>query len=197
MDRGLFKEQELLNKVLALDEDDAFNTLYDEFHNLIWFLAKQVITNDEDIAELEINVFEKIFRNVRKIENPESFKAYVGSIINNEIRGMFKKLKRNKCTILDVEEIDCLANNTTRSDEFDDLIAYLEPFEGVVMINKFVFCMEISQIAKCCNLTELQTRRIIDKSLEKIRNCLDKDGYYVKGIRSSNKKDDQGKNNER
>ncbi len=166
--------------------DEVCNQLYDEFHALIWFVAKGKIDDVETIKDLEMEIYGKIIQNIDKVKDPKKFKNYVGSIINNTIFSYLRNKNKEKIEVLDRDEIEIVAADHVEDDrsiKFEDILQYLDKKERIILSNRIMFQLPFREIGMIIDESEQTVRRRYRSAIAKIRVSLDNDGYYVSALK--------------
>lgn len=65
---------------IAAGNEDVFNALYEATYKMVYLQAQKVL-HDQDAAEtVTQDVFVTVYRNIRKLENPEALRSWIGGI---------------------------------------------------------------------------------------------------------------------
>ncbi len=166
--------------------EDACYKLYEEFHALIWYLARSKINDIEVIKDLELEIYEKIILNTYRVKDPKKFRSYVCSIINHTILSKMREKVREQIEIIESEELELKIfekeMNRERNISFDDVLEYLNEDERDIVYDYIVLQMPFRNIGNVLKMSEHKVRRKYNNAIKKIRINLDKEGYYVRPL---------------
>jgi RNA polymerase sigma-70 factor (ECF subfamily) len=72
---------------------EAFNLLISRWEKRVYNYLLRILQNREDALDLSQDVFLKAYQNLRKLEDPERFAAWLFRIAHNEAYSLFRKRK--------------------------------------------------------------------------------------------------------
>jgi RNA polymerase sigma-70 factor (ECF subfamily) len=72
---------------------EAFNLLISRWEKRVFNYLLRILQNREDALDLSQDVFLKAYQNLRKLEEPERFAAWLFRIAHNEAYSLFRKRK--------------------------------------------------------------------------------------------------------
>ena len=68
-----------LIRLLRMQDESAFNELYDRYHKLVYYIAYQITRCEADAEEIKQEVFLKVLRYAIDIKNSNRFKDWLVS----------------------------------------------------------------------------------------------------------------------
>jgi RNA polymerase sigma-70 factor (ECF subfamily) len=173
------------------EEKNKFELIYERYRKLMFYIANQIL-HDEDSAEDAVHdTFVKILENMDKIELVDSgkTKSFVAIMVQNHSINIYNRRKRFlNVPLEDYENIlfdDILFKNVTENDlaESDMLgkaIMKLPVIYRDILTLKFVHELSNSEIAALLNISEAAVRKRIQRAKNKIHELIDKGGVsYV------------------
>jgi RNA polymerase sigma-70 factor, ECF subfamily len=95
------EDADLIRKARRGDVE-AFNLLISRWEKRVFNYLLRILQNREDALDLSQDVFLKAYQNLRKLEDPERFAAWLFRIAHNEAYSLFRKRKPE--TETDAEE---------------------------------------------------------------------------------------------
>jgi len=86
------EDADLIRKARRGDVE-AFNLLISRWEKRVFNYLLRILQNREDALDLSQDVFLKAYQNLRKLEDPERFAAWLFRIAHNEAYSLFRKRK--------------------------------------------------------------------------------------------------------
>jgi RNA polymerase sigma-70 factor, ECF subfamily len=86
------EDPDLIRKARRGDVE-AFNLLISRWEKRVYNYLLRILQNREDALDLTQDVFLKAYQNLRKLEEPERFAAWLFRIAHNEAYSLFRKRK--------------------------------------------------------------------------------------------------------
>ena len=86
------EDADLIRKARRGDVE-AFNLLISRWEKRVFNYLLRILQNREDALDLSQDVFLKAYQNLRKLEEPERFAAWLFRIAHNEAYSLFRKRK--------------------------------------------------------------------------------------------------------
>ena len=96
-------ELELQVKRAQKGDEEAFIELIERHKKLMYVVAKSLINNDEDIADMIQDTILKAFENIKKLKDTASFKNWLIRILVNRCND-FLKSRHNVVELDEVKE---------------------------------------------------------------------------------------------
>lgn len=175
-------ELDLLVKKAQKGNEDAFIDLIEMHKKLMYSVAKSMIHNDEDIADIIQETILKIYKNIKNLKDSRSFKAWLMRILVNNCNDFIKNNKK-------VVSIDEAVIPSQKCEEFQN-IELKEIFnsldENLRLIVQLYYIEDISvkDISKLTNIPEGTVKSRLYRA-RKILSELFTDGSegYAKNVR--------------
>ncbi|OUN30521.1 sigma-70 family RNA polymerase sigma factor [Massilimicrobiota sp. An80] len=96
------KNDEDLIKYAKKGNEEAIKIIYDNTYQKSYIIAKSMLKNDEDIADVLQNAYVIAFTKLDQIENPKLYKSWIYKIVNRTCLNEYKK--RVDIPFSDIEE---------------------------------------------------------------------------------------------
>jgi RNA polymerase sigma-70 factor (ECF subfamily) len=94
-------EEELLVRRAAAGDERAYGRLVQLYQSRLFNFVRSMVRNDELAEDITQEAFVKAFFNLKRLQNPGSFKSWLFRIANN---GTLDYLRRKKFQLVDVDE---------------------------------------------------------------------------------------------
>ena len=162
--------QKTFNLFLSGDEE-ATQLVFEEYRNLVCFIATTYISNPDDCSDILSITFLKVLENREKINGPKELKQFVCAIAKNESINFLKKDNH----LFKTELIDEMYGE---EDKTNDVLNLLEPVltnkEVIVIYYKIIFDYSWNEIVKEAGIPLSTARLIYKKAKEKLKKELRK-----------------------
>lgn len=176
--------KELIIKAKRGDKE-AFTQLILEIKNDLYKITKVKTTNEEDIQDIVQETMLDAYKYIKKLKDPEKFKAWIIKILINNCNKYYKKKYRDS-ELYDNYDIEFYKENIRYNDDqqliedtldFYEMIKQLKYEERVIIVLYYGEKYTTREIAKilCVNENTIKTR--LSRAKEKIRNTY-KGGKY-------------------
>lgn len=176
--------KELIIKAKRGDKE-AFTQLILEIKNDLYKITKIKTTNEEDIQDIIQETMLDAYKYIKKLKDPEKFKAWIIKILINNCNKYYKKKYRDS-ELYDNYDIEFYKENIRYNDDqqliedtldFYEMIKQLKYEERVIIVLYYGEKYTTREIAKilCVNENTIKTR--LSRAKEKIRNTY-KGGKY-------------------
>jgi len=96
-------DKEVVEKVLYEDKQ-LYGILVNRYQNLVFRVALEKLKDHESASDALQETFFKAYRNLDRLNKPESFASWIYSITINVCRNMKRKNRKNTVSINDVDE---------------------------------------------------------------------------------------------
>jgi len=96
-------DREVVEKVLCEDKQ-LFGILVNRYQNMIFRVALENLNDHESAGDALQETFFKAYRNLHRLNKPESFASWIYSITMNVCRNMKRKNRKNTISIDDIDE---------------------------------------------------------------------------------------------
>lgn len=160
-------DSHLIERLKARDEE-AFEIVYDEYSNLIYYIAFSIVKNKEDAEEVVQDTFLNMFNSINSYTEKNKFKSWLMQIARNL---SLNKVTRNKekNTIKDDEVV---GRAKAKSEEIDLLLTIkgILDFESSnIVILRIVYNFSFKEISEECNMTVNKVQGIYYQALKKLK----------------------------
>lgn len=160
-------ESHLIEMVKQKDEE-AFELIYNEYSNLIYYIAFSIVKNKEDAEEVVQDTFLNMLKSIETYRGKNKFKQWLMQIARNL---SYNKVTRNKekNTIKDDEIITSVKAPTENIDLQLTIRGLLDLESSHIVILRIVYDFSFKEIAEDCKLTVNKVQGIYYQSLKKLK----------------------------
>lgn len=166
-----------LNLLDTQAEKEKFKELYDEYKNLLYWIALKRTNNIEDAEECVQETFFYVAKHFYKIGEVKSkrTKGYLSTIVTGFAIDVYNESQKFSTESLDVETFDDVEHfenfdKVELLSAFDDL---LDEQSKVFLYLKYVYKYKSSEIAEIYSVNDTFVRKKIQRAKEKIREYLE------------------------
>ncbi len=159
--------------------DAALTALYNHYFERVYRFTYYRVSHKETAEDLTEEVFVKVFRNLRNLEQPAAFEGWLFQIARNLVIDYY----RSKRAVVPLEEIENtleyetnivdLVNLQMQQTVFIKLLKELSPEQQQVIKLKFLEDIENEAIAKIMDKTEGAIRVIQHRAISKLKELID------------------------
>lgn len=149
-------------------DEEAFELVYHEYSNLIYYIAFSITKNREDSEEILQDTFINMFNSIEKYQESNKFKQWLMQIARNL---SYNKLSRNKekDTIRD----EAYVNSVPAKHEEVDLILTIKGILDIessnIVILRIVYNLSFKEIAEECKMTLNKVQSIYYQALKVLK----------------------------
>lgn len=157
----------------------ALTDLYNHYFERIYRFIFYRVSHKETAEDLTEEVFVKLFRNLRKLEQPGAFEGWLFQIARNQVIDYY----RSKKQVVPLEEVENtleyetnivdIVNLQTQQTLFIKLLKELTPEQQQVIKLKFLEDIDNAVIAKIMEKTEGSIRVIQHRAIAKLKELID------------------------
>ena len=160
-------ESHLIEMVKQKDEE-AFELIYNEYSNLIYYIAFSIVKNKEDAEEVVQDTFLNMLKSIETYRGKNKLKQWLMQIARNL---SYNKVTRNKekNTIKDDEIITSVKAPTENIDLLLTIRGLLDLESSHIVILRIVYDFSFKEIAEDCKLTVNKVQGIYYQSLKKLK----------------------------
>lgn len=139
--------------------------------------------SNEDIEEIQEDVFLNIWNNQNKLDMTKEFSPYIAAITHNLIKNKFRDIKQND-NIYEYENLVSLDNieiNACNKEQNNALIEELEKFksEDIRIFTEYYFYNKsIGDISKLLNLSKSKVKIRLFRMRNKLKKVLKERGFF-------------------
>lgn len=159
------------------EERDDFQRLYQEYRNLMFYVANQILHNEHDAEDAVHDAFMKIAKNMKKISDPvcPKTRSYVVIIVESCAIDMLRKKNRHPTTEMN-EEITGLPVTYEGENVVAECLLKLPGRYREVLLLKHDQGYSIREIAKIMGITEANAGKLEQRAKKKLRELCEKEG---------------------
>ena len=164
----------LKNLILSFRRQDvgAFELIYDEFKNIIYYYARK--QNNEDIVgELTLFLIELLYRiNLGNFKSDISvdLRKYISVSLKNKYTSILRKQMKDSLILRDVYEEDLIYNNPAPMYlDICDAFENLTERQKSVVVCKYIYCLSEKQISQMLNISRQAVNRLKNKALDVLK----------------------------
>lgn len=139
------------------EKEEAFNTLYKNYHKLVYGIAFSILKNKDDSEDVSQSVFAKIYKLSQSKLPDKSESSWLYSVIKNETITYLRK-KNKEINLDDDYNIYNLQIENDDIKEIENIDAYkrtiktLSPKEQEIISLKILSCLSFREISKVLNM---------------------------------------------
>lgn len=170
--------------------EDAIAETDRKYGRYILFIAKNVLSDDEDAREVQNDTYLQTWNSIPP-ERPTALRAYVGAICRNLALSRYRRKyaeKRQGCVDTAIEELaDCLpdGNDSDRvaseriGDALNRFLEGLEPNERKVIVLRYWYMCSIDRIAEECSMNKNTVATVLFRKRRELKAFLEKEGVNI------------------
>lgn len=178
-DRGNHNEDAIIRR-LRKGETSAFDEIYNLYSRNVYRFAYSFLKSKQDSEEIIQEVFLKVWKNRKTIDEYFSFKAFLFTISYNLIIDEFRKrLKDNKYREFFANRVDHLSMDTEKTIEYHELNnRYADAVEKLPERRKMIYKLHrdeglpYKEIAAKLKISERTVENQISQALKYLRSML-------------------------
>jgi RNA polymerase sigma-70 factor (ECF subfamily) len=157
-----------LIEMLKQKDEEAFELIYNEYSNLIYYIAYSIVKNKEDAEEVVQDTFLNMLKSIETYNGNNKFKQWLMQIARNL---SYNKVTRNKekYTIRDDKIITTIKAPRENTDLLLTIRGLLDLESSHIVILRIVYDFSFKEIAEDCKLTVNKVQGIYYQSLKKLK----------------------------
>ena len=176
--------------LMMIDSDEErskFEIIYNNYRNLMFFVAKNILNNDSDAEDAVHDAFLKIIKILEKIEDPECHKTKnLVVIITKRVaidilraktrhetipdsEGLFDNILRDEASVRAMETVE-------ETIDIAHAISKLPDRYREVIFLRFYNDYSNREIAEILNISEANVRKLLERARNKLSSLLGEDG---------------------
>ena len=170
-----------LMMLIDSDEDRSkFELIYETYHRLMFFLAKQILPDDRDAEDAVQEAFIRIIKNLDRISDPKcpKTKHFIVIIVKRTAIDIRKKQEREpKMVTMDEEAVDSVADESPDLEAIDERLDLSEAIAGLPDTYRDVILMKYYQGFSDTEITELTGMSLdsVRKTIQRARKKLEQE----------------------
>lgn len=165
-------------QMIETDEDRSrFEEIYQEYRNLMYYVAYKRMQHEQDAEDVVHHVFVKIAENIKNIEpvSPKT-KQFIVTMVDNRVTDVFRVRGRHPVVMNDDE----LKNSSVTENEGEDLltecILKLPEQQRMVIWMKYKQGYSLREIAKMLGISLVWAQKIDQRAKKKLEELYRKGG---------------------
>lgn len=158
-------------------EKDKFECLYLMYRDLMFYIANQILQNEQDAEDVVHAAFVSVAENIEKFSSPTcpKTKGYIVTITENKAIDLYRKKKRHPKVLL-LEETAGLEVSYEGSHAIARCFALLPARDRDILMLKYRYGYTAREIAKMLNISEANANKRIQRAKEKLENLCNEEG---------------------
>jgi RNA polymerase sigma-70 factor (ECF subfamily) len=180
-------------ELLLIRSESALEALKNKYSKYCFTIASNILGNAEDVEEVINDTFHHMW-NAIPPNQPESLRAFIGSIARNLSLDRFEKAKAQKrgggqISIILSELDDCIPDNKNSIDELieiESLTSVLNTFlsdqkieNRHIFIRRYWYAASLEEIADDLNKTVGNIKVILYRMRNKLKKYLESEGIFL------------------
>lgn len=155
-----------------LQESGAFEMIYDEFKDLIYYYARKQ-RNEDIIGELTLSLIELLYRidlNRFYSDKSEDIKKYITVAIKNKYISILRKQMKESIMLSDFPEEDFVYDS-----QMNMYVDMNEAFDGLtnrqkrIIICKYIYCLSDVQISEILKISRQAVNRLKNRAIKVLK----------------------------
>ncbi len=180
--------EQALAKQLKEDKPKALDKIVETYTSYVRTIARNMSGESltkEDIEEVSIDVFYKLWNNRKKINTDFGLRPFLSAITRNVVRDRFKKLTPLSDDIdgLDIPLTFCLEENAELNEMtacIEEGLKQLSEQEREIFFRYYFYGEKLSVISEAAGITENAAHTKLSRTRNKLKVLLKKRGFdYV------------------
>lgn len=159
------------------EDQSKFEKIYLTYKGLMFYVAKQILNNEEDAEDAVHDAFIVVAKNIKKIADPVCPKtqSYIVNIVESKSIDIYRKNKRMKTT----EYMDEVGGVTVEQPEIiglDDCILKLPARYREVILLRYYHGFSCKEIAQQLGLSLSNVNKLDQRAKNKLMEICKKEG---------------------
>lgn len=159
------------------EDQSKFEKIYLTYKGLMFYVAKQILNNEQDAEDAVLDAFIVIAKNIKKITNPVCPKAqsYIVNIVESKSIDLYRKNKRIETTEY-LDEVGGVATEQPESIGLDDCILKLPARYREVILLRYYHGFSCKEIAQQLGISLSNATKLDQRAKAKLKELCKKDG---------------------
>jgi RNA polymerase sigma-70 factor (ECF subfamily) len=151
---------------LQRGDEDAFNTVYAQYRELLFFIIISIVKDQEAGKDLLQDTFIKVFQEAPSITDPNKFHHWVTTVARNSALNYLKKKKEDEWQE-HFDETKGIEDSSTGI--FATWHSFLTDEENTIIGYRFVYDLTFVEIARLIGQKLTSTFKIYNTAMDKLR----------------------------
>jgi len=162
------------------NDRDKFSLVYEKYRNLMFYVARQILKNEQDAEDAVQEAFFSIAKNIGKISDPDSTKTKSFVVIITERKAIDILRKRRDMESIELdEELSGYEVNYDGEDLLVRFILELPARYREIIILKYYMGYDLKEIARILGIQLNNARQIDQRAKAKLRALCEENGYDI------------------
>ena len=190
-------EDEKIIEMYFARNDDAITETELKYGNYCYQVAFNILRYREDSEECVNDTWLRAWNTIPP-ERPSCFKLFLAKITRNLSLDRYRKKAAKKrggdknleymdeiiselgeCVPAEVSDVEEEVISSELRDIINDFMYTLSERDRCVFLMRYFYGREMGYIAKKCGIREDNTRKILFRTRQKLKDCLEKEGYEL------------------
>jgi len=179
------EEESVLVSELSRGNLLAFNSLFREYSERLYWFSHRYLKSDAESEELVQEVFTRIWEKRKDLKKELSFKSYIFTIAFNIIRRHFRA-KAQLCAFLESRINDELDLDTSHKITYDSLYEYITELVNqlpdrrkVIFVKSRFDRLTIKEISEELNISHKTVENQLTSALKFLRTKINRENFCV------------------
>lgn len=173
-------------------DENAITETQRKYGNYLFKIAENVLFDIEESEEIVNDTYLKAWNSMPQ-NRPKVLSSYLGKIARQSAIDVFRRKNRGKRKVsqyaLSLEELKDCASVTGIVDEavelqnlgrlINEYLKNLSPQNRVIFVLRYYYMDSISEIAKCCNMSQSKVKSILYRTRIGLKKHLEEEGYLI------------------
>ena len=166
--------------LLMTDAPEArhkFEILYEEYRNLMFYIANRILNNPQDAEDAVHSAFLAIAENLEKISDPvcPKTKGYIVTVVESKAIDIYRRKRRHpSISSEDISPISAMLSEDATA--FGRCFSLLSAEERQLLLLKYRYGYQGREIAKLLHITYASTAKRIQRAKEKLERLCKEEG---------------------
>ena len=166
-----------LQMIETQEDKDKFEVLYEEYRGLMYYIANQILQNDQDSEDAVHNAFVTIAENMKNISEPvcPKTKSYIVTIIESRAIDLYRHKQRHPSVSLDDITVGTQVEYVGK-DGVAKCIAQLPNRYRHVLVLKHQLGFNNREVAKILKISEANAIKLDQRAKARLRALCQEEG---------------------
>lgn len=158
-------------------EKDKFERLYLQYRDLMFYIANQILQNEQDAEDAVHAAFVSVAENIEKVFSPDcpKTKGYIVTITENKAIDLYRQKKRHPKTLL-LEETAGLDVSCEGNVAIARCFSRLAARDRDILMLKYRYGYTAREIAKMLNISEANANKRLQRAKDKLEQLCKEEG---------------------
>jgi len=168
-----------LARALSAGEAWAAAETWRRFAPMVLTLARRTLGSRSDAEDIGQEVFYRVYRNVRKLREPDSFRSFIHTCVVRVLQTeLHRKKMRSWLSFHEPDELECKDSGAPDVESRDQLRKFyglldrLAPRERIVFVMRRVESMSVEEIAATTETSESTVKRALALAAKRLSRLM-------------------------